>query len=77
MTPEPSDVFVIVPDPSGYGFSVVAVGDLYDRLGNGEESLDECIANTAIDTVDPTNGEHLERIRKLNETGNADAYWRM
>lgn len=69
-----SAIYVVVPDR--FGALVVAIGDLVDRLTDDDESLDDALGNAAIDSLDKRHPvEHLARIRQLNETGDATAYW--
>lgn len=71
-SPAPDAVFGIVPDENGW--TIVAVGDLTDRLYDGE-SLEDALTNAGIDSgrgdIDP---EVLQRVRALNLTGDARAF---
>lgn len=71
-----SEGYAIVPDR--VGASVVAVGDLTNRLDAGED-LEDAITNAGMDSVndrDPAAlAAHLDRVRALNLTGDSRAYW--
>lgn len=63
---------VLLPDKWGE----VAVCDFEQLVSYlvDDESLEEAIENSAIDSGPPT-PEFLAKVRALNETGNARAYW--
>lgn len=73
MAIDATQVFVIAPQ-GRFGWAVVSVGDLIDRLDAGD-SLADAIDNAAIDSINPDDSNHRERLRQLTETGDADAYW--
>lgn len=68
------EVFAIIPD--GIGFTIAAVGDVSMRLDDDEE-LEDALSNAGIDSF--TSVEDLpmqmERVRQLNLTGDANAFW--
>jgi hypothetical protein len=72
MPADPSSIYVLIPDR--LGVTVVAVGDLIDRLDD-EESLEEAITNAGIDQLMGDPFVLITRVRALKETGDAGAYW--
>ena len=69
------DPVVCLPNQSGT-FDVVDLGQLIDGLAEGRD-LDDAASGAAIDTVDPADPEAIARVRRLNETGDAAAYWNL
>jgi hypothetical protein len=71
--PHELSVSALVPDR--FGLSVVDVEQLLTYLADGQP-LEEAIINSAFDTVDTDEiVEAVGRLRTLNETGDAAAYW--
>lgn len=68
-----SGLHVLIPN-SPYGVSVCTLVEL---LGRDEKTLDELITNAAMDSaMFPDEIPRLiERVWKLNATGDVDAYW--
>lgn len=68
------DGAVLAPDQ----FGALAVCDLNQLVANLLEgqSLDEAIGNAAFDTIEhPVEREAIEKVRRLNETGDSAGYW--
>jgi hypothetical protein len=65
-------VTIIVP--ADYGLAVCDLGTLVVALADGH-TLDEAVESAAIDELEPGDREHIARIRTLNQTGDATAYW--
>lgn len=72
--------------PCAHGLSVVGVLDLLNYIAEGQ-TLDEAITNASFDEVwlSPNNNaeqnmnvfnDYVERLRNLNDTGDAGDYWR-
>lgn len=69
------EVNVLVPYPNASGLAVVGLLDLIALLDDGE-SLADAVTNSAFDSGGTRDYERLvQRVRELNRTGDADAYW--
>jgi hypothetical protein len=68
------EVHVLVPNNDG-GVSVVSAVDLITRLL--DESFDEAVLNAGIDSTysDADVIRLVDKVRALNATGDANAYW--
>lgn len=75
-----SDVFVLMPDEYG-GLAVCDLQQLFDQIEDGT-SLYDAVGNAAIEStlsIKPkpeTLVRLIERTKALNETGDADAFWK-
>lgn len=67
-------VHVVIPD--SLGLTVVVADDLLGYLAEGYD-LEEAITNAGMDTMYDLDhvADHMDRIRRLNATGDARAYW--
>lgn len=66
------EVHVLVPGPHG-SLDVCVLSQLVESLDEGLR-LDDAAAGAAIDMIEPTS-EALAKVRALNQTGDAAAYW--
>lgn len=72
MAVDSNDVHVLIPDGSGW-LSVCVLDQLLSEIIDGRD-LDEAADNSAIDSIRP-DAEAIAKVRKLNEGGDAAAYW--
>lgn len=72
---DPWAFHVLVPDQLR-GVSVCSVGKLVEGAYDAV-SLDDLISNAAIDSASPPDEilNRVDKVRKLNATGDAEAYW--
>lgn len=74
MAVDPDEVMALVPDEFG-SLAVCSVADLYRKLDE-VDSLDAALDDCSIDMV-AANAEQVARVRALNTTGDAAAYWNL
>lgn len=69
-----SEIHVLLPDE--YGLRVCDLGQLVGRLAEGA-TLEEAMDTAGIDSfaLEGEARDHAQRVRLLNETGDANAYW--
>lgn len=73
MAVDSNDVHVLIPDGSGW-LSVCVLDQLLSEIIDGRD-LDEAADNSAIDSIEPDNAQAIAKVRKLNNDGDAAAYW--
>lgn len=72
------EVQVLIPDDGG-GLSVVGLLQFAQAVADAEdgETLEDIVDNVAFDSTITNHGipEIVEKVRKLNATGDINAYW--